>query len=232
MRSLLASAAVGLLALGVSACGVETSDEPVTIIPIGDSITQSFQTSTYRCYLDQMLNEADISFDFVGSKAPSASLYTCPAEFDLDHEAVSGATIRDRSEPAIESVKLLQPDVALIHLGSNDLRQGRSDEAPADLASLIEGLQVASPDITILVAQIIPCRATTWDCGEAFPAFNDAIASFSSLSTDRSTVVVVDMYSDFDLDDLTDDVHPSAAGEEEMARRWMAALEESGVVEA
>lgn len=48
----------------------EAEAAALTIMPIGDSIT-SGETgwSTYRCYLDGMLNDAGVSFDFVGSKS-------------------------------------------------------------------------------------------------------------------------------------------------------------------
>jgi hypothetical protein len=54
----------------------------------------------------------------------------------------------------------------------------------------------------------------------------------ADLSTARSTVIVVDMFTDFSLDDLADAAHPNDSGDEEMAGRWMAALTDSGVVEA
>ncbi|NNC92328.1 MAG: hypothetical protein HKN80_07515, partial [Acidimicrobiia bacterium] len=44
------------------------------------------------------------------------------------------------------------------------------------------------------------------------------------LSTGQSLVVVVDMESGFGLDNLRDHVHPTDAGDEIMATRWMAAL--------
>jgi hypothetical protein len=68
---------------------------------------------TYRCYLDEMLTEAGVEFDFVGAFTQPAIACTCSTEFDRDHEAVSGATINARAGPALESVELLQPDVAL-----------------------------------------------------------------------------------------------------------------------
>ena len=53
----------------------------------------------------------------------------------------------------------------------------------------------------------------------------------ANLSAGRSTVIVVDMFTDFSLDDLADAALPNDSGDEEMARRWMTALTNSGVIE-
>ena len=78
-------------------------------MPVGSSTTERVGASTYRCYLDEMLSEAGVGFDFVGSLTQAASANTCPTVFDRDHEAVNGATIDIRAGPATESVELLQP---------------------------------------------------------------------------------------------------------------------------
>jgi hypothetical protein len=232
MRRLLAPTTLALSILAVAGCGSGSSSEPVTIVPIGDSLTERVAASTYRCYLDEMLDEAGVEFDFVGSLDQPANSYTCPTDFDRDHEAVSGASVDQRSGPALEAVELLAPDVALITLGANDVAGNQPGAEVADeLESFVRDLQDVQPDMTILVAQNPPCSSSTAWCQEEWPALNEAIASFDGLSTDRSTVMSVDMFTDFSLDDL-EGVHPNDAGDEEMARRWMTALTESGVVEA
>lgn len=64
----------------------------------------------------------------------------------------------------------------------------------------------------------------------SYPAFNDAIAGFSSLSTDESSVTVVDMATGFSRDYLRDSFNPNDAGDEFLAGRWMAALQEAGAI--
>lgn len=230
MRTVLVPMVMGLSLVAVSACSDESAAEPVTIMPIGDSLTERVGWSTYRCHLDAMLDEEGIEFDFVGSLTQPASAYTCPTEFDRDHEGVNGSSIRQRAETVTESVEQLQPDVALVLYGANDLDARPPDEVVDEYASFVAGMQEANHDITILVAQYPPCRSSSAWCEETWPAFNDAIASFDRLSTDDSSVIVVDMSSGFSLDLLHDSAHPTDAGYEEMARRWMAALRESGVL--
>jgi lysophospholipase L1-like esterase len=118
-------------------------------------------------------------------------------------------------------------------LGANDIIGHELPSAVADeLATFIQDLQSAHPDLAVLVAQYPPCRSSSEWCQQDWPAYNREIASFARLSTDRSSVIVVDMCTGFSLDDLGDSVHPNDAGDEEMASRWMSALSDSGVLEA
>ena len=91
--------------------------------------------------------------------------------------------------------------------------------------------RAANPRVTVLLAQIIPVdqlRAAT-----RIRALNGEIVKLGErLHQDRSPVVVVDQHSGFDASiDTYDGVHPNAAGEDKMARRWLAALlEEHGAL--
>lgn len=208
---------------------------PLTIMPIGDSITQgSAGWRTYRCALDGKLQDAAVSFDFVGglNEPNGGGSYGCPDPFDQDHEGRWGKRVDEVTGDVVSSVEARQPDIALIHLGTNDILQGQGAASTAtELQSLISGLQGAKPDITILVAQIIPCDPSGGNppfgsrCTSDLPALNSSIASFGSLSTAESTVIVVDMATDFSLGDLRDDVHPTNDGDEVIATRWMTAIQ-------
>ena len=209
-----------------------TTVRPITIMAIGDSITQgSLGWDTYRCYLDRMLRDAGVPFDFVGGLSDpfSGQPYGCPTEFDMDHEGRWGWRADQVGVVVTASVESLQPDIALIHLGSNDVLQGQENsETVADLEGLITGLQAVSPDITILVAQIIPCILP--ECATNVPALNAEIASMSELSTAESTVIIVNMETGFRLDDLRDGIHPDDEGDQLIASRWMQAMEENGLI--
>ena len=207
-------AAILSLGLIVAACGGSDSETPrtagsttapsgvttvttvppdaTTIMAVGDSITQgSTSWRTYRCALDSKLNDANVAFDFVGglSSPDGGGSYGCPSAFDQDHEGRWGQRVDQVADAVTSSVQLRQPDVALIHLGTNDILQGQGAAGTAsELQSLITGLQSASPDITILVAQIIPCdpvggRGSGFGtkCTSDLRALNDLIGSFGSL---------------------------------------------------
>jgi len=212
------------------------TDSPVTIMHVGEGLTQGGRDhSTYRCFLDAMLRDADIAFDFVGSRQKPADGYdyTCPTDFDQDHEAWARARVGGfETEMMTASVGALQPDVALIHLGSEDVWMTGDPEGTTERLELfITRLQAASPDITLLVASMIPCVTPLPWCTDGYPALNDALASFSNLSTDESTVMFVDMHTGMSTDLLrSNNLSFTDAGDEMMATRWMAALEESGVI--
>ena len=229
----------GVLILAVTAVVSCSQNEPISIMPIGDSITQGqARSASYRCYLDAMLEDAGVSFELVGSQTEpfGGEEYECPHDFDRDHEGYWGARIAEAGLEVTPAVEELKPDVALIHLGTNDIYEYVPPaDAAADLESLISGLQAAHPTITILVAQIIPCGMKAPLPGRCFseevgPAFHDAVAPFNGLSTDESSVIVVDMYSGFDRYDLRDDWHPNDDGEQYMASRWMIAMERAGLL--
>lgn len=215
-----------------------TPPAPITIMAIGEGATQGeVGNSTYRCFLDMMLHDAGVTFDFVGSRQKpqdgNVEDYGCPTDFDPDHEAWFGAVVGGmETQKMTESVKALQPDVALIHLGGTDVwRQGDPVGAAERLESFITGLQAVNPDITLLVATMIPCRTPLPWCVEDYPVFNDAIASLGDLSTDESTVVVVDVNTGMSTDLLrSNNLSFTDEGNEMMAARWMAALEESGAI--
>jgi hypothetical protein len=215
-----------------------TAASAITIMHMGEGLTQGeVGVSTYRCFLDMMLHDAGVAFDFAGSRNEpqdgDVDDYGCPTDFDQDHEAwfraVAGSM---ETQKMAESAEALQPDVALIYLGGTDVwHQEDPVGASERLALFITGLQAANPDITLLVASLIPCRTPLPWCVEGYPAFNDAIASFGSLSTDESRVLFVDMTTGISTDLLrSNNLSFTDEGDEMMAGRWMAALEELGVI--
>ncbi len=211
---------------------------PIMIMHVGEGLTQGeVGTSTYRCFLDMMLNDAGVAFDFVGTRQKpmngDVDDYGCPADFDPDHEAWFGAIAGGmETQKMTESVETLQPDVALIQLGGTDVWRQKDPVGAAERLELfIADLQAANPDITLLVASLIPCRTPLSWCTDDYPVFNGAIASFASLSTDDSTVMFVDMHTGISPDLLrSNNLSFTDAGDEIMAARWMDALEEAGVI--
>ncbi|MBT8203245.1 MAG: hypothetical protein KJO87_08075, partial [Acidimicrobiia bacterium] len=159
---------------------------PLTLMAVGDSITQgSAGWRTYRCALDGKLDGAGASFDLVGglSSPNGGGSYSCPSPFDQDHEGRWGQRVDEVTGAVVASVQSRQPDVVLIHLGTNDILQGQGPAGTAsELQSLIGSIQGANPDVTIFVAQIIPCDPVGGGgagfgskCTADLPALNDAI---------------------------------------------------------
>jgi lysophospholipase L1-like esterase len=96
-----------------------------------------------------------------------------------------------------------------------------------EIQQIIGILRDDNPNVTILVAQIIPTRD---------PASNQRITELNkqidemadSESTEESPVVIVDQNSGFDVSqDSYDGVHPNKSGEEKMAQKWFDAIVDS-----
>ncbi|MEN6342668.1 MAG: GDSL-type esterase/lipase family protein [Methanospirillum sp.] len=214
------------LVLVVALCGAASA--AVQILPLGDSITHGgvggdgVLHPSYRAPLYQGLQAEGYDVDFVGSEHVPA----LPDGLDPDNEGHPGYTAGQilaglpgwlGSYPP--------PQIALVHLGTNDVAQSVSnDRTIADLTSIIGTLRARNPSMTILVAQIIP--TSTWSINNSIVTLNQRIAGLASLSTAQSPVVIVDQWSGYDgiADNQADGVHPLASGEAKMAARWEAAL--------
>ena len=197
------------------------------IMPIGDSITEaSGSRNSYRRPLWHLLNDAGIDVNFVGSRNGNRDGQVPNPDFDSDHEGHWGW----RADRFLQNNRIdgwaqtHQPDVALIHLGTNDIFQDQSVSGTInEIGDIIDRLRSVNPDIIVLLAQIIP----TSDPGRpSLAAFNQAIPGLaSSKNTQRSPVVVVDQSSGFNAAaDTYDGVHPNLVGETKIANKWHAAL--------
>ena len=223
---------------------------PLRILPLGDSITQAeVNRASYRYFLWKKLIDADIEFDFVGSMQRQQDKYskgTTPQPdyngqaFDRDHEGHFGWTIghvnagRDPkngtgSGSLRQWVEHYDFDIALVHLGTNDVFYKQSNQQiEKQLRTLVKTLRADNPRAVILVAQVIPSSKNP-AIANAIISMNDMIAELADdLSSRKSPVIAVDQHSNFDIAaDSYDGVHPNALGEEIMAQRWFVAIEKA-----
>jgi acyl-CoA thioesterase I len=231
--ALLLTPIVAILALGViTARPIEqTPSGDIRIMPLGDSITQGNATHiSYRRGLWLRLRQAGYAVDFVGSTQEQFGGTILPGDFDRDHEGHWGWRT-DEVLPQIEAwSRKAQPDIVLVHLGTNDLAKYPSvnsiDSTVAELRSLIQTLRRVNPRVKVLLAQIIPL----WGSEEKFRQFNRQVEQLAQqMSTPESRVMAVDQFTDFDPmtgKDTYDGCHPSSSGEAKMVDRWFAALKQ------
>ena len=213
-----------------AASGSSGSEAALRILPVGDSITEAeTSTNSYRRALWGRLQNAGVEADFVGSQQDNYGGPPPNPDFDVDHEGHWGQRadwVLARIGQDIEwGSQVAIPDVALVHVGTNDVWQGQSVASTvADLQSIVAQLQSINPSIVVLLAQLIPHAEPGVD--QAITALNAEIATYApGWSTATSSVIVVDQNSGFDVSTETyDGVHPNAAGEDRMAARWFAAL--------
>lgn len=223
---------------------IRAAQQPLRILPLGDSITQSdAQHLGYRYVLWKMLIDAGKQFDFVGSmnpaqgeRPPGWSDYQGQA-FDADHEGHSGWTAGDLLDGCSwepekgklsDWLKSYTPDIVLLHIGTNDaFHMVPTDLTVEKIGAIIDLLRPANPNVTVFLAKIIPL-AGEWarDYNANIVTLNgrmDGIAAAKTTAT--SKVVVIDQYSGFDGEnDTYDSIHPSDSGAVKMAQRWADAI--------
>ena len=204
--------------------------EPVVIaiMPLGNSITQGdADHNTYRRPLWKSLEADGYDVDFVGSLRAHHRGPSPRADFDRDHEGHWGWRVDEILDRIRGWVEDSEPDILLIHLGSNDVFQGEDIESTLhELAELIDAVRESRPEATFLLAQIIPTAMVNTNARiRELNARIPELAASKSSSTSR--VVVVDHFTGFDATRQTyDGVHPNADGEIHLSDRWLAALED------
>ena len=223
------------------------ADKTIKILPLGDSITHAeINRASYRYFLWQKLIDAGIDFDFVGSMNTQLDTYSkgdTPQpdykgqSFDKDHEGhfawevnhIWGGRNPNNNTGSGSLGDWMQAydfDIALVHLGTNDAFMGQDNNQTAnELKAIIDKLREDNPNVVILLAKVIPTAKGKREAAavEQFAGLIPAVAQ--EMNTEQSPVILVDMFRDFDVNELTyDGVHPNEKGEMEMADRWFSAI--------
>jgi lysophospholipase L1-like esterase len=206
---------------GMKKCG--TVNSPIRIMPLGDSITEAEKPqNSYRRSLWFNLKNAGCEIDFVGSKKGVRNRTAPLQDFDSDHEGYWGYRV-DQILPFIKArTTQYKPDIALIHLGSNDVFNGQSFEGTIEeLKILINEIRTVQPEVTIFIAKIIPSRRFVAEISD----FNIKLeAAFKSFNTPTSKLILVDQNVDYLLDYNYDGTHPNSTGEQRIADKWANAI--------
>lgn len=203
----------------------------VQVMALGDSITEGRGGhDSYRRSLWKNIENGGYSVDFVGNKSgvrPTSGEPTA-YDWDLDYAAESGRRadeIRDRLPGWLDASPV--PDVVLIHLGTNDLRENQSAASTAsEIGQIIDVLRGRNSNVKVIVAKI--AYAPAFFTNAQVDNLNDAIAAMAAdRDTAGSPVVVVDQNTGFDAaTDTFDGLHPTAAAENIQADRWFAKLKD------
>jgi hypothetical protein len=215
---------------------------------LGDSITRA---TCWRADLWQQLNTTRAGqFHLVGTLNSDPGCTVTGWETanqgyssSLITEVVAGVTTNRTCDPnpcpalsdLTTAFNTVKPDVVLMHWGTNDVWNVISSTQIINAYStVVDTLRSANPNVTILIAQLIPMNVTAATCSgcscvtcsTAIPALNAKIVSWApTKSTAASPIIVVDQYTGFDaVADTRDGVHPNDSGSMKMATNWAAAL--------
>jgi len=194
----------------------------IRIMPLGDSITAGIGTvdrGGYREPLWAKCQTARWDVSFVGSQqdGPSSLL-------DRNNEGHPGWRIDQISNKVVGWLEATQPQVILLHIGTNDIIQGYSPiVAAARLQYLLNQITTTDPNADVVVAQIIPLGKPLLDIQVA--TYNSYIPFIVHKMAARGKhVTCIDMYNVVPVSDLVDGIHPNIVGYALMANEWYQAL--------
>jgi len=198
--------------------------EPCRILPLGDSLTSGIgYDGGYRVALFELARAAGKSVTFTGSLQNGPRLAGSLA-FPRHHEGRSGWTIEQVMATVPKPALTPLPHIVLLHVGTNDVYAQASQEQMVGHAErLIDRLEQAASRALIAVAEIVPLTD---------PVLRDRAAGYNAELGHRvqarrargEHVLIVDQFSRFPVALLSDGVHPTRLGYEQMANAWYAAI--------
>jgi acyl-CoA thioesterase I len=209
------------------------------ILCLGDSITEGFGGwASYRYPLWFDLVSNGLTINFVGpwtgyhicTGAPDTTGYypRYLIDFDRDHAGYCGWRTDQIAAEITAVATAAQPDIVLIHLGTNDIGQllaAGVNNADANLQLIIERLRTVRPNIIVLLAQVVP-RVNHASSIYIAPLNAKIAAIAAQMTTATSPIYLVDQNSGFDVNSMMqfDGTHPNTAGEQRIADLWRATL--------
>ena len=230
-----------LLAITLVTSTAGTGFGQTRIMPVGDSITQGgqgFSSYRYPLYFDLLADGFDIDFvgprDFLnGSDIPDATTYPdYLTTFDRDHLAFWGQRTDEVGLVVRAAARDFQPEIVLIHLGTNDIGENGAAgvvAAEGNLRDIIADIRLEAPQASFLLARVIPIGlgsiyGSNADQVGPLNAAIDAVAA--AMDTPESPVSIVDPHAGFSLTTMMqdDELHPNELGEQHLANVWNASL--------
>jgi lysophospholipase L1-like esterase len=214
------------LLFALSATGVAQAP-PIRIMPVGDSITDgsSFDspdgTGGYRGPLYTALTQAGYNVDYVGSHTVNSGLLV-----EKEHDGHSGWRINQiDANIAGWFGQIADPDVILLHIGTNDFGGGTPDATAIDrLDALITKMATLRPYAHIIVTNLMERNgAPNVNIETQFNPFVEERVNAQAALGRR--VTFLNMRAAVPLSDMPDGLHPDQTGYTKMAAAWLPAIQ-------
>ncbi|MGC1374592.1 MAG: SGNH/GDSL hydrolase family protein [Anaerolineales bacterium] len=198
---------------------------PIKVMPLGDSITDGFTTpGGYRIEFYNRLVADGLtgSLDFVGSQSNGpASL------LDREHEGHVGWAVADLAANIDTWMTNSSPSIVMLMIGTNDILHSQYTGASTRLSSLIDQICAKLPAGGKLYVSTIPTLGST-TYGSYITLVDQYNADIPGIVQSKvaagKPVYLVDMHSVITASDLTDEIHPTAAGYDKMGDAWYAII--------
>ena len=223
-----------LTLLSIAFFSLNVYANPIRIMPLGDSITQGYNISVeeiyqsgYRNYLWHSLNSTNNSVNFVGSQTQGSSLYPY---FDYNHEGYAWWLTQDIANEVYGFLASNQPDIILLHIGSNDTSPNQNNSSSVvGINNILNQIDYYEKDynhsIRVIVATIIN-RKTYHSTIHTFNTNLKNLVNSRITLGDKITLVDMEYNAGLNSSDYSDEVHPNNNGYEKMSRIWFDTLED------
>ncbi|MFC7385130.1 FG-GAP-like repeat-containing protein [Sphaerisporangium rhizosphaerae] len=216
-------------AVGIGAMRAAAEPKDLRIMPLGDSITFGEGSSNGAGYRGRLWEELKAqngtTVNFVGSQ------HSGPIP-DNDNEGHPGWLIGDIDRITDNALATYQPNVVLLHIGTNDMNRDVDPAgAPGRLGSLIDRIFRDSPDVTLLVSQLVPSSDPAVE-GRIF-TYNHSIPDVVAQRQNAGKHVWMVNMDTVTVGDLVDVLHPNDTGYRKMGHVFydgIRAVEEAGWV--
>ena len=191
--------------------------EAPTVLALGDSITAGGKSFVcYRQLLIPELRKKGVPFEFIGPNKDAASA----------HAGYGGKNTTQLLSILKGIYQKYPADILMLHSGHNSFTKDKPiSKIINDTEKILENVKKVNPNVTILLAQVIP--AGKLPKYSYIPKLNKELASLATRLSKRGyNIVLVNHAKGFNwkTDTVSDKVHPNAVGAKKMSDKWMEAL--------
>jgi len=209
------------------------SEGIVKIMPLGDSITYddaiayydahgknlvpAGKRTGYRSFLAYALNDANIKYDFVGSKHAG---YNIEPPFDPDNEGHPGWTSAKIASHVYTYLNNNTADIILLHIGTND-----HSSSIKGVKKILSEIKRFEDDHKIKIKVFVALIINRWTYDHNIKSFNENLKTYLD-SLDNPNIIEVDMQTILHgrEGDYLENTHPSKKGYKKMADKWFSAI--------
>ena len=193
-----------------------------------DSDEEGYESYRYELWKKCIQNNYEI--DFVGQQYDDGTYPNFMGQsFDRDHEGIGGIETEDvlnNIEEVLSQTNNL--DAVLLCVGGSDLLNGDDPQTAIDnIGLIIDEIQNIFPSIIIYLEQIAPGNneIMTNDFQQKLTEFNGLIYNIATdYSNQNSTVMAIDMSTNFTENLLADDVHYNLEGAVFIAEQYYSSI--------